>query len=246
MNFFKNIVTDDKIENETDRIGGGAVVLNSGLYELEIALAYVHTASSGAMAMVLGFKTEDNKDLKQTIYFTSSTAKGGKNTYVDNDGKTQYLPGYQLVNSLCLLTVGKELKDLEPETKVVKVYNPETKKEEPANVPMLMELIGQKVLAGVIKQVVDKTKKEGTEYVATGETREENDISKFFRLRDRMTTTEIRARAEKAAFVDTWAEKFTGQVIVKAKGKAAAGTAGAPKPSAAGAPKATGAKSLFA
>jgi hypothetical protein len=59
-----------------------------------------------------------------------------------------------------------------------------------------------------------------------------------------MTTAEIRAQADTAAFADAWEAKFTGTVKNKATGTAggAAGTAGAPKAAAAKKPE----KSLFA
>ena len=82
-------------------------------------------------------------------------------------------------------------------------------------------------------------------YEPTGETRDENEIDKLFRAKDRMTTAEIRAQAETAGFIDTWDAKHSGTVKMKAKG--ASGTPGAPK--AAGAPAAAAKKpttSLFA
>jgi hypothetical protein len=110
-----------------------------------------------------------------------------------------------------------------------------------------MDLLGKEIIVGLLKQTVDKTKKnEATGiYEATGDTREENELDKLFRARDRMTTAEIRAQAETAAFADTWEAKWAGKVRNKSKG--ASGTAGAPK--AAGAPAAAAKKptnSLFA
>jgi len=68
-------------------------------------------------------------------------------------------------------------------------------------------------------------------YEPTGETRDENEIDKLFRAKDRMTTAEIRAQAESATFIDTWDAKHSGTVKMKAKG--ASGTPGAPKTSGA-------------
>ena len=124
----------------------------------------------------------------------------------------------------------KAAKEAKKETKA------DAKAEVPTKVEVLMDLLGQEIIAGVIKQTVDKTKKnEAGAYEATGETRDENDIDKLFRAKDRMTTAEIRAQAETATFIDTWSNKWTGQTKNKAKG--ASGTAGAPQ-AAAGAPAA--------
>jgi hypothetical protein len=234
MNMLANLTTDSSIADEKDSVGGGGV-LESGIYACQIAMAYLSKASSGALGLVLTLKTESGKDVKQTLWMTSGTAKGGKN-YYEKDGEKHYLPGFLHANSLALLTVGKEISALETETQVVNVYSAEAKAEVPTKVEVLMDLLGKEIIAGLIKQTVDKTKKnEAGVYEPTGETRDENDIDKLFRASDRMTTAEIRAQAESATFIDTWSAKWTGQTKNKAKG--ASGTAGAPK-AAAGAPAA--------
>jgi hypothetical protein len=95
-----------------------------------------------------------------------------------------------------------------------------------------MDLMNQEVIVGLFKQVVDKTKKNETTgaYEPTGETREENEIDKFFHASDRMTTAEIKAAANEAVFANTWESKWTGKTREKSKGASAnAGVSGAPK-----------------
>lgn len=235
MNMLATLTTDSSIADEKDSVGGNGP-LESGLYTAKVALAYITKSAGGALGLVLNFKTEAGKEIRQTLWMTSGTAKGCKN-YYEKDGEKHYLPGFNHANSLALLTVGKEISALETETKVVNVYSAEAKAEVPTKVEMLMDLLGQDIIVGLIKQTVDKTKKNESTgvYEPTGETRDENEIDKLFRARDRMTTAEIRAQAETATFIDTWDAKFSGQTRMKAKG--AAGTAGAPK-AAAGAPAA--------
>ena len=228
MSLLANLATNETINNERDSIGGSGP-LDSGLYKLKIALAYINKAASGALGLVLQFKTEDNKDVRQTLWMSSGTAKGGKNYYEDKNGEKQYLPGFIHANAICLLTVGKEISAMETETKVINLYSAEAKAEVPTKVEMVMDLIGQEVLAGIIKQTVDKTvKNEAGVYVATGETRDENEIDKIFRAKDRMTTAEIRSQATEATFADSWEQKWTGKVKTRTKG-ATAGLAGVPK-----------------
>lgn len=246
MSLLASLATDSSIAEEKDSVGSGGP-LESGLYKATVALAYISKSAGGAMGLVLNLKTEAGKEIRQTLWMTSGTAKGCKN-YYEKDGEKHYLPGFNHANSLALLTCGKEIASMETETKVVNVYSAEAKAEVPTKVEMLMDLIGQEIIVGLIKQTVDKTKKNESTgvYEATGETRDENEIDKLFRARDRMTTAEIRAQAETATFADTWDAKFTGTVKNKAKGTA--GTAGAPK--AGGAAAASVAKkpttSLFA
>ena len=211
MSLLKTIATDDSISNERDSVGGGGP-LESGLYPMTINTAYITKSSGGALGLVLNAKTEQGKEVRQTLWMTSGTAKGCKNYYEDKQGQKQYLPGFLHANALSLLTIGKDISELDTETKVVNAYSPEAKAEVPTKVEMVMDLLGQEVLVGLIKQTVDKTQKnDAGQYIPTGETREENEIDKIFRAKDRKTTAEIRAQAEEAIFADTWEQKWAGK-----------------------------------
>lgn len=226
MSSLKNLTSDNSIANETDRVGGGGV-LDSGLYPATIKMAYVEKAKSGATGIVFQAETDQGRQIRETIYVSSGDAKGNKN-YYEKDGQKHYLPSFLIMQSICLLAAGKELADIDTEIKVVKVYDFEAKAEVPQKVEVLMDLINKPILLGVIKETVDKKVKDGSDnYVPSGETREQNTIDKAFRASDRMTTAEIRAQAEEAAFVETWSKKWTG--VTKNSAKGASGTAGAPK-----------------
>lgn len=232
MSLLKTLATDDTIAQERDSVGGNGP-LESGLYPMTIAMAHIKKADSGALGLVLSLKTEDNKEVRQTMWMTAGAAKGGKN-YYEKDGEKHYLPGFLQANAIALLSCGKEISDLDTEEKVIKLYSFDAKAEVPTKVDAIVDLIGKQIIVGLIKQTVDKTAKDGNGvYQPTGDTREENEIDKIFRASDRMTTAEIRAQATEATFIDTWANKWTGKTKNKAKG--ASGTAGAPgaKPAAA-------------
>lgn len=221
MNMLANLATDDSIATAKDSVGGSGP-LESGLYPCTVGLAFLKKSDGGAMALVLNLKTDDGKEIRQTLWMTSGTAKGCKNYYEDKQGAKQYLPGFTHANALCLLSVGKPIAELTTETKVINLYSPEAKAEVPTKVEMLMDLIGQEIYVGLLKQTVDKTQKnDAGVYVATGETRDENEIDKFFRAKDKMTEAEIRAKADEAAFFLTWDQKWTGKTKDKAKGAAA-------------------------
>ena len=231
MSLLSGLTTSNDIAAEKDSVGGGSL-LDSNVYNFTVKLAYLQKAASDALSLVVHLTTEDNKEVRQQFWMTSGKEKGCKNYYVDKKGDKQYLPGFNMANSLCLLTVGKEISAMETETKVVNVYNKEARAEVPTNVPMLIELLGKQVLVGLIKQTVDKNVKDAAgNYVPSGETRDENEIDKFFRERDGKTTAEILAQSENAVFINTWKDKWVGKV--KDKTNKQAGTAGAPKAGAA-------------
>ena len=226
MSLLSTLTSDASIANEKDSVGGGGV-LDSGLYPATVTLAYAQKSEGGALGLVLQAKTNQGRDIRQTLWMTSGTAKGCKN-YYEKDGVKNYLPGYVAANALALLTTGKEISELDTETKVVNVYNKDAKAEVPTKVEAIVDLMGQEILIGVIKQTVDKTQKtDAGTYAPTGETRDENEIDKFFRASDRKTTAEIRAQAEEAAFADVWEKKWAG--VTKDKASKGAGVAGVPK-----------------
>lgn len=251
MNMLASLkVADDvKVADEKDSVGFGAHVFESGLVTFDVGMAYTKKSDGGALGLFLTLTDPDGKELRQTLWMTSGDAKGNKPYYTNKDGDNLPLPGFSQANSLALLTTGKEISALDTEEKVIKLYNSEAKAEVPTKVMAVMDMIGQKVIAGVIKQTVDKTKKgDDGKYYATGETRDENEIDKFFCAKDshlNMTTTEIKSKAEKADFFQVWSDKHTGKTKNKSTGVAATGTAGAPGAAAAGGTAKPG-KSLFA
>lgn len=222
------LTQDSDIQEDGDFLGGYKA-LESGIYRMNVDLAYVTISKGGATGLNLVFKS-GNDELKTTLWMTSGKAKGGKNFYVDRNGNKKFLPGFNQANALSLLTVGQPINKLQDEEKVINLYDYDAKKEIPTKVAMVTELLGQEVLLGVIKQIVDKNEKQDDgSYKPSGETRVENEVDKIFRASDRMTVTEIKAQVEDATFIDKWADKWTGVERDKSKGKTSDGTtAGAP------------------
>lgn len=234
MNMLATLATNDDIAQETDSVGGSRV-LDSALYLTTVDVAYLEKSKGGALGLVLHLSTDTDQELRNTLWAASGDAKGNKNYYLDKQGNKKYLPGFLHANALALLTVGKEISQLETEERVIKLYSKEAGGEVPTKVNMLVDLVGQQIITGLLKQVVDKTVvNDNGVYVPTGETREENEIDKFFRASDRMTTAEIRAQATEATFAETWEKKWTGVTKDRAsKGNGSA--AGAPKAANSGA-----------
>lgn len=238
MSLLKNLETKANVEGEKDVLGGGGV-LDTNVYPMKVKVAYFTTAASGAVAINLQGDV-DGKEVRQQFWVLSGNDKGNKNTYT-KDGKEYYLPSFLTANSLALLTVGKELSQLDVEKKVIKLYDFEAKEERPTEVDVLVELTGQMIQAGIQKQTVDKTEKgDDGKYYPTGETREINEVVKFFRYDDGLTVPEIEKGVTEAKFKDDWVGKWAGKVINKAKGNKDGAKSGLPSGGAK-----TGTSSLF-
>lgn len=223
MNAFAALKTHDDVEEEKDILGGGFQPFDSDVYDFTIKQAYFGESSGGAISVSLELETDEGRTLRKTEYVTSGTAKGQKNFYVNQKGEKHYLPGFITINHMALLTAGKELGDLETEEKVINKYDPDAGKEVPTKVNMLMDMVGQRIKLGILRQIVDKKVKDGNgNYVPDGTTREVNEIDKVFRESNGMTVVEIKAEADEAAFLERWISKNQGNTQDRTDKKAAA------------------------
>ena len=241
MSKLAGLATDKSVKNETDSLGGFQT-LDSSVYDCKIANAFITMSQGKAMAFNLELKTADGKQMNQQLWVTSGEKKGCLNYYINKKtNEKHYLPGFNIANAICLLTVGKELSKIDTEPGVAEVYGEKTK------VDIMPELVGQDVTLGVIKQIVDKTaKSEDTgNWEPTGESRTENEIDKVFRTRDGLTVTEIRGKMTEPIFKQKWLEKWDGEVkdrTTDTSGCAAEGAPAAKRETGAAAPE----ESLFA
>ena len=235
MDFLRKV---DGVEETTqDRVGGGSFVIDSGAYEAKIDKAYlVNSSSSKAVGVKIEAALSNGKKFRDTIYVTNSE---GKNTYLTKDKKLAYLPGFELISNIALVTVGKELADLTPEDKVVEVYNSELKRNAPTSVQMLMELVGTDIVLGIAKTKSFKQAKNAVsgKYENTEEIVEGNELINVFNIAG-YTALEIKAKATEVSFINQFMEVYKEGYVkdTTKKGTAAAGVTNTP---------ATPAKSLF-
>lgn len=207
---FNDIKVDSSVQTSGDKLGG-SVLLESGVYDFTIKLAYGTLSKGKATALNLLLETADHIEIKQQLWVTSGEAKGRLPYYIDKRTKTKkFLPGYELANDLCMMTINKPLNQTVSEDKTIMLYDYSQGKEVPTQVKMLTELIGKKIFGGVIKQVVDKNILDSTTntYVPSGEIREENEIDKFFHHPTGLTVTEATAKVAEPKFKNDWVKKW--------------------------------------
>lgn len=214
MGMLSNLKTDETIKENGDSIGSKFSVWDSDLYRVKIKLAYLTQSIGEAIALNLHCENTDGNNIRQQFWIQSGKAKKHKNYYKDKDGNKQYLPGFTQANNLCQLLTDKNLSEMVTEQKVVDLYDPSVKAMAATTVEMLTELLDKEIVAGVVKQKVNKNAKhpETGKWVPTAEVRFENEIDKFFNVKNGMTLTEIKAGAEKATFKDTWLGHYKDKV----------------------------------
>ena len=233
MSLFASIQNANIQTKEEDVLGGSRTV-PSNVYPAGIKLAYLDAAASGAICVVFDFAMLVNgkeRNHKETIYISN---KNKEFTYKDKQsGEDKPLPGFVTVDSICKAVTGKSITELSTEKKMVKVYDYDQKAEVPQEKEVLMDLIRGKLELGIIETIVDKNVKTDNGYVPSGETREQNELSKVFN-EDGLTQLEKESGATEAKFKAAWLEQYAGKKINKAKGAATGAKAGGvSKPAAA-------------
>ena len=231
MSLFGNLKSEG-LEESQDRLGGFAP-LETDIYTGVVKAFYAGKSAGGAQSVSIILAVPGGKEYRETFYVTN---KKGENFFINKQDQTKKvpLPGFTIVDDICLCTTGKPLAEQDAEDKVINLYDSDAKKELPKSVPMLMEVVGQTVSLGILKQLENKNvKNESTgEYEATAETRDTNATDKVFHTETKMTTVEARNGAETPAFWDGWLERNKGKTRDKRSIKEGeAGATGAPKAS---------------
>lgn len=224
MSLFGNLKSDG-LEESQDRLGGYKP-LETDIYTGVIKAAYAGKSEGGALSMNL-IAMINNNEYRETYWLTN---KKGENFFLNASDKTKKvpLPGFQVVDDICLIATGKPLSEQATEERTIKLYDYDAKKELPKGVDMLVDLIGQSVSLGILKELHNKNEKQGDEYVATAETREQNVTDKVFHPTEKMTVAEARAGASEAKFWDSWLERNKNQTRDRREIKD--GQAGSKKP----------------
>ena len=240
-NPFKKFKTEG-VESSGDFVGG-RTLLETDIYEAEVLFAYLGSAANSEASSVNLILRVDNgspKGFELRAQEWVSNRKG--EAFYVKDDKKRFLPGYETINDLTLLTVGKTLEDedLEVDERIAKIWNNDTRKEENKAVDCFVDLHGEKILVAIQKVKEDKTKKNDStgEYEPTGEFVENNKIVKFLDPETRRTKTEIENELEEAVFADTWLEKNKGVTRDATKGTSNKGT-GTGLPTKSDTPKST-------
>ena len=203
-----------------ERVGGG-FAWESGVYDTTVKMVYLNQSASEAVSfnIILEKNSGNMAELRENFWIKSGKAKGNK-TYYEKDGKKYPLPGYQVANSMCIAVTGEDLDTClkAVEKKTVKVWNPELKKETPAERPVVTSLLNKPVKVAVHQVIEDRqAKNDKGDYVPTGASRTINQC-KFFGNAEGKTAEEI-TNKEPAARFDKWAQKNTGTVIDKSTAK---------------------------
>jgi hypothetical protein len=230
-------LSNEGLEESQDRIGGFRV-LESGAVTGKIKMAYAGKAANSHAQSITVVLAHSGGEYRETLWITN---RNGENFFHPKDAhgksdmaKKNPLPGFTIIDDLCLVTTNKPLSEQATEEKVVNLYDFEQRKEVPTGVPMLVDLLDKEVTLGIQKHLKNKQTKSATtgDYENTSETREENVTDKIFHYPSNLTVVEARKGIQKATFYAAWIEKNTGQTqdrrVIKDGSSPQTGRAGRP------------------
>ena len=187
----KTAKDDAGIDDDYIRSGGA---VETDIYEGTIKAMFNRgSTKSKAMSIIVMLDVAGREVTSQT-WVTNSD---GGVTYKDKkDGdKPKNLPGFNQMNTLALLVTGKSLGELAMEERTLKLWDATAKTEVNQVVDCYVDLHGEKVQVAIQKQIVDKEKLvEGSNpprYEPTGETREVNEVVKYFPAEKLVTISEV-------------------------------------------------------
>lgn len=183
---------------EEDRVGGGGGPLSTDIYPGKIKGVYFgksEGSKSRSVTVMVDVMVEGKPVSKNFTEWV--TNRDGKATYT-KDGKTQNLPGYNRINTLCMLLTGKDITELEVEERVLAIYDFDQQKEVNKSVPCFADLHGEEIQMAIQEVIEFKQKKnENTgEYEDTDQTRSVNNIVKFMPADKPVTLSELKQFAE--------------------------------------------------
>lgn len=236
----------DKVE---DDFLAGSGILDTDIYLAKIKTAFIGKAAKSEARNITLLLDIGGKEYRQQIWVSN---RNGDVTYKDKTTKEdKNLPGFNQINSLCLLVAGMEMGAMDVEELTVKLYDFDAKKELPQAVDCFTALHGEEVMIAMQRQTVDKTKLNDATgvYDATGEVKDINEIVKFFATEKMVTISEVaefvkslggtfddvandgdmlkavaRMEDDSGTYSVKWLARNKGQTYNKSSGKASAGS----------------------
>ena len=80
MNMLAALATNDDIQTEKDSVGASFGPVESGLYNSTVTLAYLKTATSGALALEVELKSDAGQVIRNTFWMTSGPPRVARTT----------------------------------------------------------------------------------------------------------------------------------------------------------------------
>jgi hypothetical protein len=190
----------------------GSSILDTGLQQMLVDVAYITTAKSGAKGLVVHAKAADGSraSVRDTFWIQSGDTKGNKTYYVDSKTNAKRpLPGFTDGEQFTQICAGLDLHECTTEERIIKLWDSVSKEEVNTPVEAVIDVIGKPVVLGIQKVRSNKVKKNETtgKYDKINEERFSNIIDKCFTAMGNLTVTERDAGETEGTFVTRWTDR---------------------------------------
>lgn len=234
-----------KTETVEDRVGGGFIVHESGVYPARLIRAYGITADSGSLGVVLEMNlfndpNDETKSVRynETLYVTD---KEGNNFYTSKKDNKNYMnTGWLIVDALALFATDGEAGLENLDTEEIFIKRKKDNKEINVAAEAYPELKDLDFNIAILKVIKPKQQQVDQKWVDTEELIEVNEISKVFDA-EGFTLLEWQEEIAEPVFINKWEKQWTGKArtikpkIVETKrtgGSGRAASAGSSRPAA--------------
>ncbi|MGL4616530.1 MAG: hypothetical protein ACRCVV_22085 [Shewanella sp.] len=197
----------ENVQDNNESVGGWSAD-DSGVQAVILTAAYITVSKKGSSAVNFATKNKEGDERNHTIYFTNGK---GEVFYTDKKtGEARKLPGYQILDNICLATCGKTFMQVyqAKQIKTIDLYDSESRKEIPTQVPTLPAMCKKLVKLGIIK-VSENGFKNGKQ---TNERREKNEIHMVFIAASNLTPKEAASGVTEPKQYNKWVKYWEGRV----------------------------------
>lgn len=192
------------VEENVERVGGFSAD-ESAVYVKGITQAYLSTSKNGAFAINLATKDKTGDERNYQFYFTNRQGQ----TYYTKGGKKMQLPGFALLNAICMLTCNQTAQQVlsKPKKQVIDLMDWESRKEVPTEVKTFPQICKKAIKFGIVK-VISNAYNKGK---VTNNRREQNEIKMVFHAKTSLTITELAGNLDEPELHAQWEKTWTGK-----------------------------------
>lgn len=214
-------------KQDSESIGGGRTLFESGIFKAKIKQAYLDAYDSGARFASITLEI-DGKDYDERLLLTNGQ---GKSFWTDRDGNDSQYSGLTRLEELVFAAGFPNLQATNPGPGNIRAWDKDAK----AFVlrqhqTVIAALHGKEVLVALLKIDQNKQKKnpDTNKYDKLNEHEEINQIDKFANLA-KQTQLEAAKNVNPPQFMDAWADKWTGKSKTTYKEQKNAPSSGTPQ-----------------
>lgn len=217
-------------KQETESVGGGRTVFDSGIYKAKIKQLYFDKYDSGAQFASVTLDI-GGKDYEERLLLTNGK---GESFWTDKDNNPQQYTGLTRLEELVFAAGFPNLQAAGASPANIRAWDKDAKAFVLRQHPTVMVNVhGKEIMVAVLKVNQNKQKKVGNSYVKTNEAEEVNQLDKVARL-DGVTLLEAAKNISPPQFMAAWKEKWSGKTNDRFKTVKDAPNTGTPQASGGG------------